>query len=150
MYSYLGYRRHIPTNSRAPAYFRAACTTSMIRPTTLGSDSYRSGQPLVSILQNNGKKTYSRNVTQAVLLTTEDLAQNAAHDLAAAGLGKVVDDEDRLGGGERSDRPADLHHEVLADLLAGIVAVLEGNERVDGLAGQLVRNTHDSSFGNRG
>lgn len=92
--------------------------------------------------------TYSGDVTKAVLLTAEDLAQNAAHDLAAAGLGQILDNEDGLGGGEGTDRLADLHDQVLSDLVVGLVTLLEGNEGVHSLTGQLVGDTDDSSLSN--
>jgi hypothetical protein len=41
-----------------------------------------------------------------------------------------------------------LHHKILADLLGGLVAVLERNEGVDSLASKFVGNTDDSRFGN--
>jgi hypothetical protein len=41
-----------------------------------------------------------------------------------------------------------LHHKILADLLSGLVAVLERNEGVDSLASKFVGNTDDSRFGN--
>lgn len=108
----------------------------------------------VSVLRHTSRamepQTYRRGVAQAVLLTAQDLAQDTTHDLAAPGLGEIIDDVDRLGRGERSDRPAHLHHEVLAHLLLRLVAALEGDERVDGLAGQLIRNTHDGSLSDQG
>lgn len=101
-------------------------------------------------LVHHGRIGQGRGVTQAVLLAAQDLTQDTAHDLAAASLGEVVDDEDSLGGGEGTNGLADLHHEVLAELLAAVVVLLEGNEGIDGLTGEFIRNTNDGSFGNQG
>lgn len=91
---------------------------------------------------------YRGDITQAVLLSAQDLAQDAAHDLAAAGLGKIVDREDGLGGRERTDRLAHLHDQILAHLLARLIALLEGDKGIDGLTRQLVGDTDHGSFGN--
>jgi hypothetical protein len=90
---------------------------------------------------------YRRSITKLVLLTSEDLAEDTPHDLPAAGLGQVGHDEDGLGGGEGADALADLHDEVLAQLVVDLVAVLDGHEGVDGLARQLVVDAHHGRLG---
>lgn len=92
--------------------------------------------------------------------------------LAGTGLGEVRDDEDLLGGRERSDDFADLEGELLGEggFVVGVVGELasrafrlnvklstgggrrslrfEGNERVDGLARELVCGTDDGCLSN--
>lgn len=75
-------------------------------------------------LRDNRRIRQRRDITQAVLLAAQDLPQDTAHDLAAAGLREVLDDVDALGGSKRPDRLADLHDEVLAYLLIRLVALL--------------------------
>lgn len=94
--------------------------------------------------------SYSRGVTQAILLTAENLAQNAAHNLTTAGLREIVDHKHSLGGSEGTNRLPDLHNQILAHLVGGLVAILQGNEGIDGLAGQLVGDTNNGGFGDHG
>lgn len=42
-----------------------------------------------------------------------------------------------------------MEDELLAERICALVAILEGDEGVDGLAGQLVGNTNDGGLGNR-
>lgn len=93
--------------------------------------------------------TYSRNITQAILLSRQNLSQDTSHDLAAASLGQVLDDVDRLGGGKGSDGLADLQHQLLADGLRISAAGLEGDKGVDGLASEFIADADDGGFGDR-
>lgn len=93
--------------------------------------------------------TYSRGITKLILLTSQNLPQNTAHNLTRSSLGQVVDSEDSLGSGEWTNGLADLHDEVLLDGVVVLVALLEGNEGIDGLTGELVVDTDDSGFGDR-
>ena len=106
---------------------------------------------LVQCLQLVGLwiETYRSDITKLILLASNDLPQNAAHDLARASLGKITDDVDGLGGSEGTDAAADLEDELLAESVVDLGALLDGNEGVDGLAGELVGNTDDSSLGDR-
>lgn len=104
----------------------------------------------VNDFAHNGRIRQRRGVTKAVLLAAQDLAQNTAHNLTTASLGEVVHNEDSLGSGEWSNRLTDLHDKVLADLLAGLVTLLERDEGVDSLAGKFIGNTDDGSFSNLG
>ena len=54
---------------------------------------------------------------------------------------------DHLGCRERSDALPDLQDEILAEGVGNVVAVLDGNEGVDGLAGELVGDTNDGGLG---
>ena len=91
--------------------------------------------------------THGGSVSQLVLLPRQDLAQNTPHDFARARLGQIVDDEDCFGCGKWPDRLSHLKNQVFPDLIARFVAVLEGDEGIDGLAGKLVANTYNSCFG---
>lgn len=91
--------------------------------------------------------TYSRGVTELILLAGQDLSQDTAHDLTRSSLGQVIDREDGLRSCEGTDGLADLHDEVLLDRVAVLVTLLERHEGVDGLTGELVVDTYDSSLG---
>lgn len=92
------------------------------------------------LLPRNNDKTYRRDITKLVLLTSQDLPQNAPHDLPAPRLGQVRHDEYGLRRRERPDALADLEDELLPEGLGGLVAVLDGHEGVDSLASELVRD----------
>lgn len=82
-----------------------------------------------------------------VLLASQDLPQDAAHDLAGSRLGKIRNHKDGLGSGKRTNRLPDLKDEILLGLFTRAVALLERDESVDSLAGKLVVDTNDSSLG---
>jgi hypothetical protein len=94
-----------------------------------------------------GNGTYRGDITKLILLASQDLPENAPHDLAAARLGEIGHDEHGLGGRERTDTPADLQDELLSERIRGIVAILDRDKGVDSLAGELVRHTNDGSLG---
>jgi hypothetical protein len=87
---------------------------------------------------DDGRIRQCRRVTKLILLSAQYLAENSPHDLATSCLGQVADDIDTLGRGERSDRLAHLDNQVLAQLGRVLEGVLDGNEGVDCLTGQLV------------
>jgi len=82
-------------------------------------------------------------VAKLVLLACQDLAENAAHDLAGTRLRQVRHAVDGLGRGERPNALPDLHNEVFPEGVVKLVAFLDGDEGIDGLAGELVLNTDD-------
>lgn len=88
-----------------------------------------------------------RGITQAVFLSTENLPQDTSHDLTTPGLWQVIDNKDGLGCSERTDRFSDLHDQLFADLIGGLVVVFECDEGVDGLAGEFVVDADDGAFG---
>ena len=94
-------------------------------------------------------ETHSRHVTKLILLASQDLPQDAAHNLATASLGQVGHDVDRLGRGKRSDALAHLQDKLLAERIRGLGSVLEGHEGIDSLARELIGNTNDGSLGDR-
>jgi hypothetical protein len=96
----------------------------------------------------NGTKTYCRDIAELVLLACQNLSQNAAHDLTTSRLGEISNDVDGLGGSKGADALSDLQDKLLAESVCSLVSVLDGNEGVDGLAGQLVRNTNDGRLSN--
>lgn len=98
----------------------------------------------------NSRMTYCGDITKAVFFTTQDLTQNAAHNLATTGLGQVLNHKDSLGSSEGSDGLADLHVQILAHLVTALVTFLEGDEGVDSLTSQLIGDTHNGSLGNHG
>lgn len=95
-------------------------------------------------------RTYRGDITELILLAGENLPEDTPHDLAAAGLGEIGHDVHGLGRREGPDAPADLEDELLAERVRGLVAVLDGNKGVDGLARELVRHTNDGSLGDGG
>ena len=67
-----------------------------------------------------------RGVAEARYVALGDFPQDAAHDLAAAGLGQAGGELDRVGGGDRADLVADpvaqrLGERVVDDLVANRV-----------------------------
>ena len=78
--------------------------------------------------------TYRRDITQGIFLARKNLAQDTSHDLPRSRLREIVDDEDCLWCGERSDRLPHLHDQVLLDLVGCLVAILKGNKGIYGLA----------------
>jgi hypothetical protein len=95
-------------------------------------------------------RTYSCDISQRVLLAGQNLPQDPTHDLSTAGLGQVGNDDDRLGRREGTDALAHLQDQVLLQLVVDLVAILDGDEGVDGLAGKVVSNTNDGGFGDGG
>lgn len=55
-----------------------------------------------------------------------------------------------LGSSERTNALADLHDEFLAQSISYLVALLDGNESVDSLAGKFISNTDDGSLTDSG
>lgn len=90
--------------------------------------------------------TYSSDVAKLVFLTSQNLAQNTAHDLTRASLGKIGNHVNSLGCSERTDALPYLHNQVLAKSIVGLVAVLDGNKGGDCLTSELIGHTNDSSF----
>jgi hypothetical protein len=76
--------------------------------------------------------TERAHIAQLIFLPRKDLAQDTAHDLARAGLGQVVDNDDTLRCGERTDRATDLEDQFPRELRCALYVVLEGDERIDG------------------
>jgi hypothetical protein len=91
-----------------------------------------------------------RRVSQLILLSAQDLAQDSSHDFATSGLGQVVDDKDKLGSREGSDGLADLANEFLPQLRRVLELVLDGYEGLDGLTRQVVGNTNHGGLRNCG
>src|SRR5262249_6962038 len=67
-----------------------------------------------------------------------DVAQEAAHDLAAARLRQSFRETDLGRARELPDLPRDVLHQLLPQEIAGLVPAADGDERADRLAGQLV------------
>ena len=84
---------------------------------------------LVSLLElrDHGGVGERRRVAQGAPLG--DVAQQAAHDLAGSGLGKLGGEEDLLGAGDGADLLDDVLLEILGDLCAVRLAFLQRDER---------------------
>lgn len=93
-----------------------------------------------------GRYTYRCDVAELILLPSQDLSQDASHDLAATGLGQIRHDIDGLGRSEGTDALAHLRDELLAQRVAGVAALLERDKGVDSLACELVVDTDDGSL----
>ena len=81
-----------------------------------------------------------------------DVAQQAPHDLAAAGFGQSVREADDVGPGQRADLFGDVGPEFLLEGIIGGPArgVLEGDERADAGPFDLVRHPHHRRLRDRG
>jgi hypothetical protein len=55
----------------------------------------------------------------------------------------------RLGRSERTDAPAHLHDKLLAQSVAGLLVILEGDKRGNSLAGELVGHTDDGRLSDK-
>lgn len=104
----------------------------------------------MTIYKESGEGTYSSDISQRVLLARQNLPQNPTHDLSTTGLGQVRDDDDRLGRREWTNALAHLEDEVLLQLVVDLVAVLDGDEGVDSLAGEVVSDADNGGFGDGG
>lgn len=92
--------------------------------------------------------TYSRRVTELVLLAGENLSQDATHNLATSSLRQIRNDKDSLGGSEGTDALSDLEDEILSQLIIDLIAILDCNEGIDSLSGEFIVDTDDSGFSN--
>ena len=97
-------------------------------------------------MKKQGNKTHRRNIPQLILLPSQDLPQDPPHDLATPRLGQVRNNKDRFRRGEGTDALAHLLHQVAAQLVVNLVAVLDGDEGVDGLARELIRDADHGGF----
>ncbi len=88
-----------------------------------------------------------RGVTQIPALG--DVSQESAHDLAGAGLGKVVGEDDGAGPSDRADLGGHVAPEHLPVLLGSLTSTLKGHEGNDGLAGRGVRGSDYGRLGDR-
>lgn len=83
-----------------------------------------------------------------VFLARQNLSQDTSHDLSTSGLWKVWYDENRLRCSEWSNALAYLQDQIFPELIICLVAVLDGDESVDSLSGELVGNTNNCCFCN--
>ena len=119
----------------------------MMVSTTLGSESY-SFVSTKSSIERKGE-SYSRSITELVLLARKNLSQDSAHNLTTSGFRQVGDDEDRLWCRKWTNALPDLENEVLLQLVIDLVSVLDGHECIDGLPGQFIIDTDDCGFCDR-
>src|SRR4051794_15771904 len=97
----------------------------------------RSGLVLLAELGDDAEVLERRGVAGA-LAAGGDVAEEPAHDLAAAGLRQGVGEADVVRAGQGADLLDHVGAELLAELLAGRLARLEGDEGRDRLAAELV------------
>src|SRR5262249_15628688 len=83
---------------------------------------------------------------QAAIVVLGNLAQDAAHDLARAGLGQAGRPLDQIGAGDRADLLAHPLHQLLAQGLARLGPGLERDVGIDSLALDVVRIAHDGGL----
>ena len=71
---------------------------------------------LCNQLFDNSRLSERAEIAQLILLTVDNLAKNATHDLATARLGEIADDVDLLGSGKRTNDFAHLKGQLLGEL----------------------------------
>ena len=59
------------------------------------------------------QQAYSRDVTDTTFFAVHNFAENATHDLATSGFGKIFDDEDDLWCGKGANQGANVADELL-------------------------------------
>jgi hypothetical protein len=92
----------------------------------------------------------SASVVASPVAALGDVAQQAAHDLAGAGLGQLGHDHDRLGLGDRTDLLGHVVAQVLDDarvVVGGVGVRAQDDEGHDGLTGGLVVGADDRGLG---
>lgn len=92
--------------------------------------------------------SYRGNVAQLIFLTSQNLSQDTAHDLAASCLGQIWYNVHCLGSSKWANAPTHLHDELFAQCLAGGMALLESHKGIHSLASELIGHANDSSLGN--
>lgn len=100
--------------------------------------------------RNQRQGTYSSDISQRVLLARQNLPQDPTHNLSTTGLGQIGDDDDGLWCREWANALANLQDEILLQLVVDLVSVFDGDESVDGLAGEVVSNADNGGFGDSG
>src|SRR5690606_30093295 len=89
-------------------------------------------------------------IAEGVDLVGGDLAQDAAHDLARAGLGQAGRPLDDVGAGDRADLLAHQGDQVLFELLGGADAVHQGDVALEAMGLNVVREADDGGLGGLG
>ena len=78
---------------------------------------------------HDGRLSKCAEIPQRITFPCDDLAHDAAHNLARAGLGKVGDDVDPLGRRKGANHFADLEYELLGQTRLIIRVVFELAEK---------------------
>ncbi len=102
---------------------------------------------LLDEVVDHGGVGEGRGVAEAAELVLGDLAQDAAHDLAGARLGQAGRELDEVGRGDRADLLAHPGDELLAQVLARLLAGHQRDVGVDALALDVVRVADDRGLG---
>src|SRR5690554_5115460 len=110
--------------TRARAHARASSARYRLRP---GAATRR--RLLFGLAQPcEHAQVLERGGVADALLAARDVAQESAHDLAAAGLRQRVGEADVVGLGERADLLRDVLAQLVLEPLRGLVVALEGDE----------------------
>src|SRR5271157_2080309 len=104
---------------------------------------------LVSTELEQDVEVFQRGDISGGLMAGGDIAQEPSHDLSRARFGQGVGEPDIVGAGQSADGLDDMLAKILAELIAGTEARLEGDEDGDGLTPALVGTADDRSFGHR-
>src|SRR5438094_4311762 len=103
--------------------------------------------PVVDELLDDSGIGKGRHIAQGIVLVGGDLAQNAPHDLAGAGLGQTRRPLQHVGGGDRADLLSHPGHKLALELVAGLLLDPQGDISVNALSLEIVRKADDGSFG---
>src|SRR5882762_8849452 len=102
---------------------------------------------VVDEIIDDGRVGEGRDIAQLVVLVGGDLAQDAAHDLAGAGLRQVRGPLQQVGGGDRADLLAHPLHQLAAQRLVRLLVDAQCHIGVDALALDVVRIADDGRLG---
>jgi hypothetical protein len=104
-------------------------------------------QPVVDEFVDDRRVGEGRGVAEETGLVRRDLAQDAPHDLARAGLLQSGRPLQEVGGGDRADLPPHPGDEFAAQFVARRLVDPQGHEGVDALAFDVVRIADDRGLG---
>ena len=90
-----------------------------------------------------------RGVAEVLHLVMRDLAEDAAHDLAASGLGQARRELELVRRGDRADDRAHMAGQDLLEVVRRLLAVLQGHVHVDALALDVVGIADHRCLGDR-
>src|SRR5712671_1837010 len=102
---------------------------------------------VVDEIVDDGRVGQGRDVAQLAVLVGGDLAQDAAHDLAGAGLRQVRGPLQQIGRGDRADLLAHPLHQLAAQLFVRLLVDPQRHIGVDALALDVVRIADDGRLG---
>src|SRR3712207_4242608 len=137
----ISYSCLVPYNAARPARVPAGEGSERRTPSVLGA----AGRRLLLDLLDHPCVGQGGGVAEVAALG--HVAEEAAHDLAATGLGEVVRDDDGLRAGDLADALGHVLTEGLAELLVGLGLGPQDDVGDDGLAGVLVLGADHGRLG---